>query len=354
MSGTPGGRAGAVALAAAVAAAVIAAVLVLRAAGAPQDDARAALARVAADAEAQKRSAVAGRDGWLFLRAELRHLGLGSFWGADAAAASRAQRADWRDPLPAILDFHAQLERAGVALLFVPVPPKAAAVPSALPGLEAPPAERLDAADAAFYALLRERGLDVLDLQPALAAAAGPPPAYCKTDTHWCPPGIELAAARIAERVKALPWAASVPKQAFEGERREIEIEGDLARMLGGGAGREAVALRVVGRRGPGGLEPVEPSRESPLLLLGDSHALVFHAGGDMHARGAGLADQLALELGFPVDLVAVRGSGATPARINLARRPGGLAGKKLVVWCLAARDFTEAPQGWAKVPVVR
>jgi alginate O-acetyltransferase complex protein AlgJ len=113
----------------------------------------------------------------------------------------------------------------------------------------------------------------------------------------------------------------------------------------------ETLALRFVA--GPGGA-PVAPSRESPLLLLGDSHTLVFHAGGDMHARGAGLADQLALELGFAVDLVGVRGSGATPARINLARRKDGLAGKRLVVWTFGARELSEAPQGWARVPVVR
>jgi SGNH hydrolase-like domain, acetyltransferase AlgX len=348
-----------VALAAALAAAVAAAALVLRAVGAPAEDARAALARVAAEAEAAGRTAVAGKDGWLFLTAELRHLGVGPFWGADAERASRAQRADWRDPLPAILDFHAQLERAGIGLVFVPVPPKGAVVPAVLPGLSALPPGRLDAADAAFYALLREHGLDVLDLEPALAAAPASPPAFCRTDTHWCGPGVELAAARIAERVKALPFFADVPKERFGSERRGVEIEGDLQRMLGGSAGasaaREAVSLRFVGRPdAAGGLASVEPSRESPLLLLGDSHALVFHAGGDMHARGAGLADQLALELGFAVDLVAVRGSGATPARINLARRAGGLSGKKLVVWCLAARDFSEAPQGWAKVPVVR
>lgn len=351
-------RAGALGLALAVS--VVAAALALRAASAPAEDARAALARVAAEAEAAGRSAVAGKDGWLFLTAELRHLGVGAFSGADAARASRAQRADWRDPLPAILDFHAQLERAGIGLLFVPVPPKGAIVPAALPGLSAVPSERLDAADAAFYALLRERGLDVLDLQPALAAGPASPPVFCRTDTHWCGPGVELAAARIAERVKGLPFYPDVPREEFGSERREVEIEGDLQRMVGASGGaeaaaREAVPLRFVGRPdGAGGLTPVEPSRESPLLVLGDSHALVFHAGGDMHARGAGLADQLALELGFAVDLVAVRGSGATPARINLARRQGGLAGKKLVVWCLAARDFSEAPQGWAKVPVVR
>ena len=133
-----------------------------------------------------------------------------------------------------------------------------------------------------------------------------------------------------------------------------MEITGDLARLLGDASvPKEALGLRFVGAEGAPG-EPVPPDRASPLLLLGDSHTLVFHEGGDMHARGAGLSDQLALELGFAVDLVGVRGSGATPARINLARRKDGLAGKKLVVWVFGARELTEAAQGWAKVPVVR
>ncbi len=119
----------------------------------------------------------------------------------------------------------------------------------------------------------------------------------------------------------------------------------------------ETLSLRFVGVKKNGVLQPLEPDRASPVLLLGDSHSLIFHAGGDMPARGAGLPDQLALELGFPVDLVAVRGSGATPARATLLRLaradPEYLAGKKLVVWCFGAREFTEST-GWAKVPVVR
>jgi alginate O-acetyltransferase complex protein AlgJ len=94
------------------------------------------------------------------------------------------------------------------------------------------------------------------------------------------------------------------------------------------------------------------------VILLGDSHTLVFHSGGDMHASGAGLADQLALELGFPVDLIGVRGSGATPARISLYRRVRGdadyLKKKKLLIWCFTAREFTEATSGWRIVPVTK
>ena len=59
----------------------------------------------------------------------------------------------------------------------------------------------------------------------------------------------------------------------------------------------------------------------SPVVLLGDSHTLVFDTGEDMHTQGASLADHLLLELGFAVDLVGVRGSGGTAARINLLRR---------------------------------
>ena len=40
----------------------------------------------------------------------------------------------------------------------------------------------------------------------------------------------------------------------------------------------------------------MEPDRTSPVLVLGDSHVLVFHDGGDMHAAGAGLPDQLAFD----------------------------------------------------------
>jgi alginate O-acetyltransferase complex protein AlgJ len=91
----------------------------------------------------------------------------------------------------------------------------------------------------------------------------------------------------------------------------------------------------------------------SPVLLLGDSFTLVFH---DFYAANAGLIDQLALELGFAPDVIGTRGSGATPVRISLFRRslkdPDYLAKKKIVIWCFASREFTEAAQGWQKLPI--
>ena len=72
-----------------------------------------------------------------------------------------------------------------------------------------------------------------------------------------------------------------------------------------------------------------------------------------MHATEGGLPDLLALELGMAVDLVAVRGSGATTPRINLARRGDQLAGKNVVIWCFSAREFTESVTGWRTIPVI-
>ena len=317
-------------------------------------DVREACARIAADAEAAGRRALAGRDGWLFLVAELRHLGAGPFWGADAVRASRAPKPEWADPLPAILDFRDQLAKAQVELLLVPVPAKAAVLPGEVPGLTGPfPGRARRLRRRLLRAAARARRRRSSTSSPTRRAAARP---------RVLQDGQPLGRARHRARGRAdrraregsFRGTRQFPKRRFAAEEREVAITGDLARLLGDASvPKETLALRFVGAEGAPG-EPVPPDRASPLLLLGDSHTLVFHEGGDMHARGAGLSDQLALELGFAVDLVGVRGSGATPARINLARRKDGLAGKKLVVWVFGARELTEAAQGWAKVPVVR
>ena len=319
---------------------------------------RSVFARLAKAAEEAPRPVVKGLDGWLFVGSELRHLGLGPFWGTRAARVSRASRSDWADPLPVISDFKTQLEGAGIELLFVPVPAKAAVYPDRVPGLgDADTSLRWDPEDAAFYQVLGERGVEVIDLMPEFQRQrqTRERPLYTRQDTHWAGPAIEETARLIADRLRRRSWLETVPREQFETERRTVQITGDLWRMLDDASTpKETLSLGFVGRRNGGRIEPVEPWRESPVLLLGDSHGLVFHAGGDMHAKGAGLADHLGKELGFPVDLVAVRGSGATPSRINLLRRRDNLAGKKVVIWCMSVREFTEGAQGWRPLPIFR
>lgn len=310
--------------------------------------------RIAAQLEAAGGNVYQGLDGWLFFGPELRSVSVGPFWGENAARVSRA--AQFQDPLPAIIDFHKQLAGAGIELLFMPVPAKASVYPDKLDASLDPAGPRLDAACAAFYDLLRVQGVQVVDLQPLFAAHRDEPegPVYCKTDSHWSPRACTLAAAHIAGLLKDRPWLADIPKTPYESAPTDLEIDGDLRQYLKDATlPKETVHAEVIGTRGGAAITPTEPWGESPVLLLGDSHNLVFHGGGDMHAAGAGFPDQLARALGFPVDLVAVRGSGATPARMTLLRRRDNLAGKKVVIWCFTAREFTEATGGWRELPVI-
>lgn len=303
-------------------------------------------AALAQAAEEQGSIVVEGNEGWLFFGPELRHLAAGQFWGEGAAEVSKARRPEWADPLPAILDFHKQLLEIGVELVVVPVPPKAIVYPDKLPSI-AENASRLDIHHQAFYDLLREKGVKVLDLTPLFLSNREDPNGhmYCQQDTHWSGTATVLAAEEIANSVRTELGVR--PKTTFQSAWKNVEITGDLWTALDDPSrAKENLPLRFVGS---------EPDTSSPVILLGDSHTLVFHAGGDMHAEGAGLADQLALEFGFAVDLVGVRGSGATAARINLLRRaqakPEYWVNKKMVIWVFAAREFTES-DGWRSVPL--
>lgn len=307
---------------------------------------------------------VTGRDGWLFLPAELRHIGAGKFWGADAAKVSKATKPETADPLPAIVDFKEQLAARGIELILVPVPAKALVYPQAVFGEKEsalPAGLRLDTVHQDFYKQLSTNGIAVLDLMPDYLAHrddAGTGVLYCKTDSHWAPRGISLAAEKIAALLDGKDWLKKARANAAVktvAKEQDTEITGDLAAMLPPDASRpkEKLALKIIGTADSAGATPVAADKASPVVLLGDSHNLVFHAGGDMLAAGAGLPDQLAQTLGIAVDVVAVRGSGATPARVNLMRRAKGdpqyLAGKKVVIWCFSVREFTES-SGWAKV----
>lgn len=281
--------------------------------------------------ESTQTLSIEGVDGWRFLPAEIQHLLSGD------------PSKDSKKPFETIVDFNEQLKRLGVRLIVVPVPAKATIhldlLDSRLNG------EGAFASEAAFYENLRSKGVEVLDLTQEFASAKSKGPLYCARDTHWNGRAIALAAQKLGQMLKGV-----VPKSlTLETKEQAVEIQGDL------GGEKEKVALRLVHPQGQAGR--VEPDRMSPILVFGDSYALVFHDGGDMHAAGAGLPDQLALELGAPVDVLAVRGSGATSARVSLARRaranPNYLASKKVIIWCFGARELTQA-DAWKIVPLAK
>jgi hypothetical protein len=309
--------------------------------------------------EKTKAAAVAGSDGWLFFGGELRLLSLGQFWGEAATKVSRAHKPELADPLPAILDFHDQLKARGIELLMVPVPPKAAIYPEKIVAGVDPRTTNPAPVLRRFYDKLRAAGVDVLDLSALFIQnrenARGP--VFCKTDSHWSGIGCVLASEAIAENVRAKIAKPGTVKE-YVAEWKEAEREGDLASLVAGEGRKlppEKIAVQSVSEKGIDAAVQDDPN--SPLLLLGDSHTLIYHDRDFLPVR-AGLVDQLALQLGFAPDLIGTSGSGATPVRINLYRRsvkdPGYLAKKKMIVWCFAAREFTEATEGWAKVPIAK
>ncbi len=304
-----------------------------------------------AAADKVKAGVVAGTDGWLFLASELRMLSFDRFWGDAAAKVSRAPKPDIADPIPAIVDFQTQLKARGIELLLVPVPPKAAIYPEKL--IEGAASDTTLAPLTEFYAALKTAGVEVLDLAPIfLAGKTGEHgPVFCATDTHWSGSGCVLAAQAIAKAIEGKVQLLRTGK--WDSEWKTIAIHGDLRDLPGGDKGPdEKIAVRTVS--GAGGAA-VAPDPGSPVLLIGDSHTLVFH---DFLGERAGLLDQLAAEIGIAPDLIGARGSGSTAVRATLYRKSlkdaAYLSKKKVVVWCFTAREFTEADSGWPKLPVAK
>ncbi len=294
-----------------------------------------------------------GLNGWLFLASELRFLKAPTFWGAAAKSVSRSPNPDHADPLTAIEDFHKQLSALGIHLLLVPVPAKARVYSNQL----APHDSSLPTPDPfdSFFQQLDSRRISFVDLRPVLARTANPKQAtYCKTDSHWSGTGCVLAAQEIAKKLQQ-SHPAIFPKASdnrFEEKWDQIEITGDLSSLAPNlKVPKETVAVRRISQSN----SAIQPDPSSPLLLMGDSHTLVFH---DFMAEHSGLLDQLAKETSVVPDLIGTRGSGSNAVRVSLLRRsikdPKYLASKKVVLWCFAAREFTESDQGWQPLPIQR
>ncbi len=303
-------------------------------------------------------SVVVGKDGWAFLRSGLRHVSVGRFWGDAALAVSQASSATMKDPLPAIVDYNKRLQALGITLYFMPIPPKAAVYPDKLPGsIDWNPesSARLDTVHKEFYQQLEKEGVNVIDIMPLLLEARQKQNAqvFCRRDSHYSGEACERIAAHLAKRFKGMPWLSAATPVEFKAVNKEVSIQGDMTQLSDAKSiqAPETVMLRVITGAGL-------KDANSPILLFGDSHNLVFDSGGEMHATSAGLASQLAFELGIGVDVMGVFGSGATPSRINIMRRASReadfLKAKKVFIWCISAREFTEG-SGWsAKVPVKR
>jgi hypothetical protein len=289
---------------------------------------------------------VVGEDQWYFLPADLRHLAT-SFKAVPAVSGGQ-------DPVSVVVEFHKGLEAHGIHLILLPVPEKplirADRLVAGLKAGDASPTKVLEQATGRFVSRLRAAGVDVFDPSRLFREwlTEGGDPVYCRSDTHYTPRTCERLAKALVEKSSLKP-VGQVEGKKFKLEERSLTIEGDLADK------GEVEKLTMHTVKSATDARVFSPDETSPVLLMGDSHCLVFHSGSDMHAEGAGLFDHLTARLGRPPALIAVRGSGSTSARVALYRKakrsPEFLKSKKVIIWCFAAREFTQSA-GWKKVPL--
>lgn len=319
-----------------------------------------------AEAQAASGSTILGRDGWHFYTDELSHIAAGPFWEPKDVARISPQAAEHgRSPLTAIVDLNDQLKDLDIVLIIAPAPLKAFVYPDKLsdrvPLQPGKPPPRLDGHQQEFYAVLRKHGVMVVDVVPDLLQHRldREGQMFCKTDTHWTSIACVRVARKIATELRRMPWFEGVQKKEYGTAIGSREIAGDFHYLLPKGAKLppETVPVRTVGIRTEKGLDPIAADILSPVVLMTDSYGKVFHTGGeDEHGTGAGLPDQLAAELGFPVDLLASSGSAIRSVRIALRRRVGKdpeyLSRKKIVIWCFASRYLSTVANEWSKVRI--
>ncbi len=284
-------------------------------------------------------NSVNGGNRYYYSAGDFRHVKAGTLAGGGAAAKSAAKRN--QNPVRAVTAFNNELKKLGVELIVMPVPVKMSVYPPA----------KTDAAEirrihADFYAELAQKGVKVIDLAPLFTENCDKG-VYCKTDSHWSPAGLRLAAETAAAEVAKSKWYSAYSKSSYVSVPRKCTFQGDLVRGLP--EIKETVTVNCVEKTA---------SENAPVLVIGDSHTLVFSSGGDMLAENGGFAENLAEKLSLPVEVIGVRGSGATPVRINLfrkaSRNPEWLKNKKVVIWVFAAREFTQSTGGWAVIPVLK
>ena len=274
---------------------------------------------------------IPGAGGSLLFRRELSYL------RADDLAKLPAAE----NPVKRIKALRDSLAGLGVDFLFVPVPTKLDVDPTLvggrMDGVAQPWARKLlfDLADA---------GVETVDLLPALRGKG----LWRKQDTHWKPQGAEAAAAVLAERIRAYVWFAQASRDSVILARKDTVWTdfGDLRDRLDASAKTKVAQEKVHGARffGPDG-KPWDDSEKGRILLLGDSYLGVYQK---ITPRAAGFSSHLASALKVPVTLAMGWGGGPEAPKKLAARGPGGLKGKRLVVWVMSQRDLFRYPDGWA------
>ncbi len=314
--------------------------------------------------------AVIGKDGWLFYQPGVTAVGGPGFLD-QALLQSRTKIARdeggtplYPDPRPAILDFRAFLADRGIKLVVFPVPDKAGMQPAQLHGRvdNGKPGRNPD--HARLVAELESAGVLVFDPTPARLDPRQPP-RYLQQDTHWTPDWMQEVARDLAVFVgERTPLPPPIRQRRLAVTPQTVSRVGDVVDMLGLPAGQSLFRPTTVTiqqlRDQAGALFESHP--EADVLLLGDSFCNIYTLGQMGWGEAAGLGPQLARALGRDIDIIAQNDYGASATRQLLWNELSGaedaskdrLAGKKVVIWEFASREFAVGnwkPMAWPRGP---
>ena len=290
---------------------------------------------------------IIGSGGWLFFSGDYDYLVNSGFLRQENLRKRRLAGVQ-PDPVAAIKDFNRQLKLRGIRLILLPVPSKPAIYPDRLGASAAEPCENPSWGD--FLRRMKQEDIPVIDLTADFAQMRKQMrEPYLKTDTHWTPAGMELAAARISEIL-----SAGISRSGYKSTAKPIRHSavGDIAAMLKLPHGNhffppETVQLTPV---------PKGPETISEILLLGDSFTNIYSLEAMNWGTRSGLAETLSAKLGRPVDALVRNDAGAFASRQLLAqelnRGSDRLRGKKFVVWEFAMREL--AAGDWKMIELPR
>ena len=313
---------------------------------------------------------VLGRNGWFFYKQDVDYLIRPYVLDKRALKVDPNDKIVSDNPIQAAVTFKRQLAAFGVDLLMVVIPGK----PSIYPDLLASNADpRLVTSKGNSHKAindLRAAGVEAVDLfSPFLAERANDSIAgdsmYLSKDTHWRARGVRTAAHIIAERIRQYSWYRPGTTE-YVIDSTFIDRVGDVGVMttlpafkmhgLSVNFGTEKTRCYQVYQveRDEQGNETgrhlyKDDSKNSLIVLLGDSFSRIYQSD---EPRSAGWISHIAYELKQPIATIVSDGGASTLVRESLARKPGLLKGKKLVVWEVVERDFRYGNEGWQGVPL--
>ncbi len=291
-----------------------------------------------------------GRDGWLFYRPDIDYITSRGFLDPTLLAARSEADPDLSpNPLPAIEEFRDGLLARGIELIVVPVPVKPSIYPEQYTHRQAASKTAIqNPSYAKFLHELDQREIRYVDLSQTLwqAKSKTSQPLYLKSDTHWTPTAMKLAAEAIAKAINRIGLIWEQPTTSFTLSPIEVTNQGDTLSMLRlptalAEQKKDSVTLEQV--RTINAKEwSADPKAE--ILFMGDSFANIYSLASMGWASSAGLIEHTSAKLNRPIDKLCINDKSSYATRLALAgqirRGKDRLAGKKVVIYEFSCREL--------------